>query len=180
VGLSSSELVVLPVVVFLLVSMALDLGFLIWNVRGLNNRARRNSIRLFVEPLPVSLVSFQESKLALVTAALIAETLGPEFDGYAFLPADETRGGVLLAWKSSVLEVSSLHLGEFSISAEVRSLADNKRWVITSVYGPQLRPDKLRFLDELAQFGASISLPSHHQLSGSAGHAALGPPLHLE
>jgi hypothetical protein len=114
---------------------------------------------LFIQSLRISMVCFQETKLAVVDVAIVSETLGPEFDGFVFLPADETRGGILIAWKKAHLEVNLCNLGEFSISAEVRSLEDNKRWLVTSVYGPQLRADKLRFLDEIALFGASVQLP---------------------
>jgi mannosylglycoprotein endo-beta-mannosidase len=139
--------------------MAVNLGILVWNVRGLNNPARRTSIRLFIQTLCVHLVCFQESKLDSVNTAIIAETLGPAFDGFLYLPADDTRGGIILAWRSDALAVTAGHIGDFSISAEVRSLADNKFWAITSVYGPQSRLDKLRFLAELQQIGSSIQSP---------------------
>ena len=77
--------------------MSSSLGVLAWNVRGLNNPTRRSLIRLFMQSLDVSLVCFQESKLALVNESVVRETLGLGFDGFDFLPAEGTRGGILLA-----------------------------------------------------------------------------------
>ena len=42
-------------------------NFLIWNVRGLNARARRNVVRDLIADQGVSLVSLQETKLDLFT-----------------------------------------------------------------------------------------------------------------
>jgi hypothetical protein len=95
----------------------------------------------------------------LVDAAIVVETLGPAFDGFSFIPADETRGGILIAWKSSDLAVVTSNLAEFSLTVEVRSLADDKRWAVTSVYGPQSRADKIRFLDELLVVGDTMQMP---------------------
>ena len=114
--------------------MNMSVGVLSWNVRGLNNPARRSSIRLFLQTCDVSLVRLQESKLAMVDAGVVSQALGPAFDGFAFLPADGTRGGIIMAWKQDCLHISSVHKGEFSITIKVSSLSDGKEWMATSVY----------------------------------------------
>ena len=101
--------------------MDMSLGVLVWNVRGLNNPARRCSIRLFMQTCNVPLVCFQESKLAVVDAVVVSQTLGPSFDAFNFLPVAGTRGGILLAWKSDYLRVTDIHKGEFMISVKVLS-----------------------------------------------------------
>lgn len=85
--------------------MAESFGMLVWNVRGLNNPARRSSIRLFMQNYDVSLVCFQESKLEVLDATVINQTLGPSFDGFEALPADGTRGGIVIAWKTNRLQL---------------------------------------------------------------------------
>jgi exonuclease III len=105
------------------------------------------------------MVCFQESKLSMVDAAIISEMLGPDFDGFDYLPADDTRGGIIVAWKTNVLHLTNCIKREFSITANVRSRTDGQCWAMTSVYRPQLRADKLRFMDELAIIGASMDLP---------------------
>jgi hypothetical protein len=34
------------------------------------------------------------------------QCLGPSFDGYVYLLAEERRGGILLAWNKSIVEVA--------------------------------------------------------------------------
>lgn len=98
--------------------MVVSLGVLVWNVRGLNNPTRR-SIRLFSHSLNISLVCFQESKMAHIDSVVVYETLGPAFDGFDFLPAEGTRGGILLAWKSEKLRLTNIQIDEFMISAKI-------------------------------------------------------------
>jgi exonuclease III len=82
------------------------LRIIIWNVRGLNSRARRIGIRSLVHSADASIVCFQETKMELLHSRIVLETLGPDFDDYVYLPADGTRGGILLAWKSRDLTIT--------------------------------------------------------------------------
>lgn len=125
----------------------------------MNNPARRSSICLFLSSFKFSLICAQESKLQEVDSFIIRQTFGPNFDGFDFVPADGTRGGIIVAWRTDQLRVTTKHKGEFSITAEVCSLKDAKTWVVTSVYRPQETADKERFLLELADIGASMQLP---------------------
>ena len=65
-------------------------NFLIWNVRGLNSRARRNVVKELVGEHRASLISFQETKLDTCTNAIVRDLLGLSFD-YFSLPATNTR-----------------------------------------------------------------------------------------
>ncbi|KAF7079100.1 hypothetical protein CFC21_083396 [Triticum aestivum] len=56
--------------------MNMSFSMLSWNVRGLNNPARRSSVRLFLQTYDVSLVCLQESKLELVDVVVVNQTLG--------------------------------------------------------------------------------------------------------
>jgi hypothetical protein len=125
------------VVVVVSVLMNSDLCVASWNLRGLNNLARRSSICLFLSSFNLSLVCAQETKLQFVDSPVIWQTFGPAFDRFDYIPANGTRGGIILAWRSDVLQVRTKHKGEFSITAEVTSKKDAKTWMITSVYGPQ-------------------------------------------
>ena len=78
-----------------------------WNVRGLNNPAKRKVVREFLSSLRVNLVCLQETKLETINQFDVMQCLGPSFDGYDYLPACETRGGILLAWDSTVMGIDS-------------------------------------------------------------------------
>jgi hypothetical protein len=51
----------------------------------------------------VSFVCFQETKVDVVDDFFIMQCLGPSFEGYVYIPAEDTRGGILLAWDNYVV-----------------------------------------------------------------------------
>jgi len=124
-------------------------NLLIWNVRGLGARARRNVVFQVVSLERVSLLCLQETKLSCIPANVTSDMLGAGFD-YFFLPANGVAGGILVAWRSSVWSLSQLRTDTFSITARA-SLNDPgaQPFWLTTVYGPQLDNDKVAFLNEL-------------------------------
>jgi exonuclease III len=69
-----------------------------WNVRGLNNGARRKVVRDMVAEYRATVVTLQETKLQAVDRQVIVESVGERFaDNFAYLPAVGTRGGIILA-----------------------------------------------------------------------------------
>lgn len=85
-------------------------NILIWNVRGLNNPARRLVVCGVIQRHNVVLVCLQESKLQFVDLKLVQECCGSQFTEFAFTPADGTRGGILVAWKGSDFLLSNQHI----------------------------------------------------------------------
>src|SRR4051812_15048911 len=97
------------------------LKIVVWNVRGINARARRLAIWSLINTTGASIVCIQETKVALLCSSIVLETLGPEFDDYTYLPADGTRGGILLAWKSRAVFITDPLLTRNAITAKVAS-----------------------------------------------------------
>jgi exonuclease III len=71
-------------------------NIVIWNVRGLNSRSRRDVVRELVTSERPSIVCLQETKLDVISQSDILQILGQGFD-YFYLLADQTHGGILLA-----------------------------------------------------------------------------------
>jgi hypothetical protein len=88
----------------------------------------------------------------------VLEALGSEFDDYVYLPADDTHGGILLAWKSRTVTVTDPILTNNALTAKV-SVANTAPWWITVVYGPQEDADKVTFLQELRDIRADCPGP---------------------
>ena len=130
--------------------MDLSPAVLSWNPRGLNDQAKRDAVREFVSTLSVNLVCLQETKMEVIDRFVVNQCLGPAFDEFFFLPAVGTRGGILLAWDSTVLTISNLSLDSFSITREV-SYREGGVWWLTAVYGPQANEEKQLFLRELEE-----------------------------
>lgn len=129
----------------------MDCSILSWNVRGLNNPAKRRAVQMFVAETKCNIVCLQETKIEAMTRPLVMETLGPRFaDNFLEMPTQGSRGGILLACLEG-LEISENNLaaGDYSVSGTITSRADGATWSITGVYGPQAEGDKVLFMEEL-------------------------------
>jgi hypothetical protein len=82
-----------------------------WNVRGLNEVVRRDSVQELVRDTGSTIVCLQETKLATIDDATILRTLGQNFlNNTAVLPANGSRGGILLAASNDFfLTFASVH-----------------------------------------------------------------------
>jgi hypothetical protein len=74
-----------------------DISFANWNGRGLNSHAQRLAIYQAISPANAAMVCIQETKMAVISDRVMRECQGSPFDKFFFLPADGTRGGILLA-----------------------------------------------------------------------------------
>jgi exonuclease III len=100
-------------------------NILVWNVHMLHSRARRDVVRELVAAERPSIICFQEIKLSVISTFEIFQILGTGFD-YSYLPADQTHGGILLAWRLAVWLVFNTSLRVFSLSAKLKSLRERR------------------------------------------------------
>ena len=108
-------------------------------MRGLNNCAKRDSIKSLVLDTMPSIVCLQETKLSSIS----------DFDSnFIFSPAIGTRGGILVAWRDRNLSTGVSVIKEFSVSVQFQLLS-GQLWWFTGVYGPHQDNLKLAFLQEL-------------------------------
>ena len=128
--------------------MSTNQSCFVWNVRGLNDCARRSVVREFLLQHRASVVCLQETKLSQICNALANDILGSMYD-YDYVPAVNTAGGILLGWHRDCWEVLGLSKGVHSLSACLTPVGPMASWWITVVYGPQLFIDKVGFLAEL-------------------------------
>jgi exonuclease III len=119
-----------------------------WNVRGLNSGAHHDVVRELVIEEHISLVCLQETKMHVITDYDILQVLGLGFE-YFYLPASQTRGGILVAWHSSSWVVSNTSSRRFSVSLCVRAATGGPKWWMSIVYEPTAEVDKPAFLEEL-------------------------------
>ena len=122
-------------------------NLLVWNVRGLGARARRNVVYQVVSLEKVSLLCLQETKLSCILVNLINDMLGAGFD-YFFLPANGAAGGILVAWRTSEWSLSQFRTDSLAFASMVNGPELQPFW-LTTVYGPQPDEDKVAFLNEL-------------------------------
>lgn len=132
-----------------------------WNVRGLNEGARQDAVNELVRSTGATIVCLQETKMQLLDQNVVARTVGTKFvNSSAVLPAEQTRGGILLAVNEDFFDLSDIELTtNTTISATITMRADRINWKITVVYGPQGDTAKLQFLQELK----NIPSPEHNR-----------------
>lgn len=92
-------------VFFLSCSSMDNVSILVWNVRGLNSRSRRDNLRKVGEASRPSVVCIQETKLAHISERDVCSFIGHDFTQFVFLPAQQTRGGILIAWRDGSFSV---------------------------------------------------------------------------
>lgn len=92
------------------------LKLLVWKVRGLNTRARRNTIYQVVAAVDPSIIYFQETNMEVVMLEIVKQCLR-KFGNFYYLMADNTWGGILLAWDPLVVTLSNPHIADNTLSA---------------------------------------------------------------
>lgn len=126
-----------------------ELKILNWNVRGLNNPARREIVLRLIQDVQPSLVCLQETKVEVIDTQLGLQFLGSRLSQFDYIPAAEVCGGVLIAWDEDLLDASDPVVGEYCLSLTVTMKLTNTSFRLTAVYGPTNDGEKHMFLDEL-------------------------------
>jgi exonuclease III len=139
--------------------MLTQIKLLNWNVRGLNDRARRSVVRDLAVSSGCSILCIQESKLAPIRDSEKTEIAGQALNGYTQLTVDGTRGGILLFWNEDIFDVQIVRIANFSITAKLTEHNTKSSWTLTTVYGPADDERKLSFLQELVDLHAHIAGP---------------------
>lgn len=91
---------------FYWLSMA-SCNFLIWNVRGLNDKKRRDMVHQVVQSCQPVVVCIEETKLSHISHRDVLTILGQNFKPFTYLPAQSSRGGILVAWRDDALTVEA-------------------------------------------------------------------------
>jgi len=131
---------------------------LIWNVRGLNDKACRDAVHQTVQFCQPALVCLQETKLSHISVHDVLSILGQAFQSFVYLPAQETRGGILVAWRNEVFTTECHCVLRHSVSVKFRTDGENVWW-FSGIYGPHLDAEKPAFLEELREVRSHCSGP---------------------
>jgi exonuclease III len=76
-------------------------NLLVWNVRGLNVNGHWNVVRELDATEQPSIICLQETKLHVIDDYFIMQLLDLGFD-YAYLLAEQARGGILVTWHNTI------------------------------------------------------------------------------
>jgi hypothetical protein len=101
---------------------------------------------------------YQETKLKVIDLETVRQCCGTQLSEFSFALADGTRGGILIAWKTNMLALTSEFTSPWSIAIHGCLIKADTNINIISVYGPQLDSDKHAFLQTLCQ-RSDVDLP---------------------
>jgi hypothetical protein len=79
---------------------------MLWNVRGIGDLDKCDVVRDAIMTAAPSIVCLQETKLQDVTEFSAKRFLPPSLDSLHFISATNSRGGILVAWSSSIFSSS--------------------------------------------------------------------------
>ncbi|KAJ1262285.1 hypothetical protein BS78_09G094600 [Paspalum vaginatum] len=108
-------------------------SILVWNARGLNQRDQRISVRDTILSSRSDVVCIQETKADFMSQTLFLSVFGTDYDKFAALPAVNTRGGIVIAWKSSVCDVIASRIDNLSVFVQFIGM-EGRNWWFTRVY----------------------------------------------
>jgi len=129
---------------------------LCWNVRGLNSRARQDTVRTLVTSVKADIVCLQETKMSGISSSVILSMLGSDFTHWIELSAVGASGGILVAWRHSLGLATASRVDNHSVSLQFSPCALHPWW-LTCVYGPQGDDSKVLFLQELRTIRSACS-----------------------
>ena len=88
-----------------------DCNILCWNVRGLNDGAKRASVQNQIISSGASVVCLQETKVTTWTHTMLVETVGGDMaQNVVFLPSAGASGGILMAASERFFRLDNPHL----------------------------------------------------------------------
>jgi len=131
---------------------------LCWNVRGLNSKARQDTVRTLITSCQVEVVCLQETKISGISRGFILSMLGSDFPYWLELPSIGASGGILVAWRHGLGPAKATRVDNHSISIQF-SPASSHDWWLTCVYGPQGDDNKILFMQELRDVRAACLGP---------------------
>lgn len=140
-------------------SHTIKLKFLSWNVRGLNEKNKRLAVRQTVLLERPQIICFQETKMASINDQIVKETCGRRLDQFTCLPAQGTRGGILLAWSATNFSQIQEHKGRFCLTVQLKNILDNSLFWLTGTYGPSTPNGRNEYYQELTSTKPTDGLP---------------------
>lgn len=121
----------------------MNLKLISWNIREMNNGRKRMVIKNLMRSWKADVVCFQETKVEGDISNMVKEVWGNKWAHFAQLEASGTRGGVVIMWDKRVWDGEISSIGEYSISCCFTGVSQDLKWLLTGVYAPIKREERI-------------------------------------
>jgi hypothetical protein len=132
------------------------------NIRGLGSRVKRRKVRELVASEKVDFLALQETKLEVVTEALIYGLWGGDDCDWSYTSAVGNSGGILSIWRKSLFVSVFSFSGCGFVGVCLETIQDQCRCYVVNVYVKCNLIDKRRlwgiFLDPSEGLGVDVGV----------------------
>lgn len=129
----------------------IKINLMSWNVRGLNDRKKRLAVRQTILLERPDIVTLQETKLQAIDMNTFREMCGRQIDQHVHIPAQGTRGGLLIAWRQNKYTAIQTEAKQYTLTITFRNNSDASTMIFTAVYGPTEQNQREVFYNELRE-----------------------------
>ncbi|KAL4180208.1 hypothetical protein AMTRI_Chr13g124080 [Amborella trichopoda] len=142
-----------------------------WNIRGLEQKSKTNSMRDLSNRFSSSILALTETKLPDPTLQSIRRVWGRRPCQWESIPTTGASGGIWVLWNPIEFNLLSSHLGNFSVTILLSGTTDGALFKFSTIYGPNsvsLCPRLWSELDCVAALPHS-AWPGNHNTNISQG-----------
>lgn len=122
---------------------------LTWNVRGLGEAMRRQTLGRYLNTWGADVVLLEETKLEDCDDSLWGQIGGTRLNGHVTLGSIGRSGGCIIGWRQDTVEILTSWTNRYSITVHARWRSDGRQYLITGVYGPLNAGCRPAFWEEL-------------------------------
>ena len=137
----------------------MNLQLVSWNVRGLNDGAKRLCVRNLLHTWKADIMCLHETKLDGIDRAMIRSLWRCRYVNWLCLDFMGASGGIIVMWDTRVVEKVEEAIGCFSVSCKFKVVSSGLVWGFSGVYGPHRAVERRLMWEELARVGAWWDVP---------------------
>ena len=86
----------------------------------------------------------------MISSKVVRSLWGCHYVDWVFLGSNGASDDILLMWDRRLVEKLEDTVGQYSVSCKFKTIMDQREWMFTGVYGPNLDSERQGLWDELA------------------------------
>jgi endonuclease/exonuclease/phosphatase family metal-dependent hydrolase len=130
--------------------------FLVWNVRGAANTSFYRNCKQYIDIHHPEIFVIMELRAHPLKIKNSIEMMG--FDGYIFSENRGFSGGIAIAWKKSVVDITCIHM-DFQFIHTRLVINGRKQFLFTAIYASPVEENRHDMWDKIMNIAVSVHEP---------------------
>lgn len=130
-----------------------------WNMRGLNARIKKTSLRKLINRHDPQFIFIQETKIETIESSLIKSVWNTNNIEWLFSPSIGNSGGILSMWKSDYFTLISHKLEKHWIALYGMFPSINFHGTVVNIYNPCCRISRGQVWASITSYRSSMNSP---------------------